>query len=200
MDKLPKVTPGGSGSPNSQSNSNAARLAQVRLAGLMPPVMNKTTDLMIPRSAWSAWTEMGKSRCLRRALTVEERSALERRKNELLPWIVGYSASEEDDVIIALTKMFSAFPQYAGKSGHGAAAQVKLMIEALQSYPAWAIAKACGKIAREGYVRVDTDQYVRETHWPPSAPELIEVVRGCATLYKDQYDSATDLLEAEVEA
>jgi hypothetical protein len=201
MEKFPIITPG-SDSQNSQRDSKEAKmLAQVRQAGIAPPIANRETDLVIPRAAWSAWHEANKPRCLRRTLTEDERAALQRRKTELEPWVVGYHDSEKTSIAIAVSKMFNAFPAYAMKTiGAGVVAQVDSVLQVLEPYPAWAIIRACKKISEQGYVRTDgVGEYSRETHWPPSAPELIEQVRMVATLYTDTYKNVVALLEAEVE-
>lgn len=199
MEKLPLIT-ARSGSTNSPRGSNVGKAMVPGTHCAMPPVMNMEADVTIPRNVWSAWREAGKPRCLRRALTAEERGVLMRRKNELEMVIGGYHASEKDQLAAAVGKMYGAFPAFSMKGGSGTVARIGSVLQSLEAYPGWAVIKACEKVKTQGYVRSEgLGEYTRETHWPPSDAELIEVVRDCAKLYKDQYDSATDLLEAEVE-
>jgi hypothetical protein len=182
------------------TSSDANKLARVRKAGIRPPVVNTEADLIIPKSAWSTWKETGKPRKLRRGLTKDERDALVRRRNELQPWVVGFHESERDAVAFALSEMLMMFPGYSMQRGdEGAVAHVDLLMGKVADSPAWAIIKACEKIGTHGYTKTTgIGEYHTERHWPPSGPELFIVVEECTKMYRDQFDSATRLLEAEV--
>jgi hypothetical protein len=148
----------------------------------------------------SAWREVGKPRCLRRALSDDERVVLESRRAELEPWMAGFHKSEMDRVVVAVSDMFSAFPSMASKSEREMAAKLDALLRALAAFPVWAIEKACANIRSNGVIRMDGDRYTVDRHWPPSDPELVEAVRQERRLYGDQYDRVVEVLQAEVEA
>lgn len=156
--------------------------------------MNRATDLELPRRLWSAWHEFGKARKLRRALTEAERDLLNARRNEIAPWVAPYHPSETDAVVLAIAEMLESYPS-VGMSETGAAGRMDSLRRFLAEQPAWAIVQACRKIRERGYER----DGIFERHWAPSDAELLNEVKREAKLYRDQYDSATDLLNAEVE-
>lgn len=161
----------------------------------MPPITDRTVDIEITRNAWSAWTEAGKPRQLRRPLTDGERSAVLRRANELAPVMAPYRPTETDRVTLALIEMLSGFRSVRGDEVDAVATADNLR-RVLAEYPAWAIENACQEIRRDGVWR--DGRFDRQ--WPPSDPELIDAVRKVARLYGDQYQNAVALLAAEVEA
>ena len=166
-----------------------------RHSSQMPAILNRETDIKIPRRAWSAWKEDGKPRQLRGPLSADDRQALIVRKMELEPWIDGYHETELDEVALALLDMFSGFPSMR-QAGDEAAARVDSIRRLLVPHPAWAIMRACEKIRNIGYV--DSEGRI-ERHWPPSDPEIISMVKAESRLYCETYDTAVALLEATVE-
>jgi hypothetical protein len=174
-------------------------MLQIRHTGKMPRIANQHTDVELPRQLWSAWKERGHERTVVRALNEGERFDLQDRRNELEPWVVGFHDNERDDVIIALGKMFNAFPSMMGKSDIAVVSKTDQTARSLAPYPAWAIVKVCDRIKMQGYVRTEGERYVTERHWPPSDPEIVELVRLETKLYRDSYDSADALLNAKTE-
>lgn len=160
-----------------------------------PVIMNRDTDLRIPGQLWSAWQEFGKPRQLRRALNDAERRLLAARRDELAPWIAPYHAHETDAVVLAIGEMLEGFPSLGVTEG-GAAARLDSLRSFLVEQPAWAIVQACRKVRQRGYERDGKF----ERHWAPSDSELLTEVKREARLYRDQFDSAVNLLEAEVES
>lgn len=160
----------------------------------MPPVANRLTDVEIPRSAWSNWTPDSGPRQLRRALTADERTALESRRDELAPVLRPYERNEVDRVVLALTDMFGGFPSMR-RDDEEAVSRLNAARRVLAEFPAWAIAKGCHNIQSLGVWR--DGKFNRE--WPPSDAEIAHEVRACMRLYSDQHRSAVALLEAEVE-
>lgn len=162
----------------------------------MPPVLNQQTDIDIPRSVWSTWIPGGvERRKLRRALTDQERWALEQRRNQLAPWVAGFEGrNEEDQVALALADMFAAFRSMR-QADIGAMAQVDGVRRVLTPFPVWAIEKACASIQSNGVWR----NGAFDRQWPPNDSEIVAEVRDKLRLYGDQHRSAVSLLEAEVE-
>lgn len=160
----------------------------------MPPVANRLTDVDIPLSAWSNWHEDGKARQLRRALTAEERAALEARRDELAPAVAPHADRDADRVALALTDMFGGFPSMR-RDDAGVVARLDGARRMLPGFPAWAIEKACAAIQQNGVWR----DGAFDRHWPPSDAEIVAEVRDKLRLYGDQHRSAVALLEATVE-
>lgn len=160
----------------------------------LPRICNRSTDVDIPRSAWSSWREHGKPQTLRRPLTAAERGELEARVNELAPALTPFGHREAPHVALALTDMFSGFTSMR-QSGDEAGARVESVIRLLTPYPAWAIQKACISIRTNGVWR--DDKFDRR--WPPNDPEIVEMVRKETEYYESIERSSIALLLAKVE-
>lgn len=160
----------------------------------LPPVTNRRTDLEIPNSAFSSWIEAGKPRQLRRALTTEERTALERRRDEIGPALAPFADWQRDVVALAVLEMFNGFTSMRGTEEE-AAARVDAALNLLADHPAWAIEKACMSIRRNGVWR--DGKFDRR--WPPSEPEMVAAVKEASKLYRDTFNRVEALLMAEVE-
>jgi hypothetical protein len=161
----------------------------------MPPVANRLTDVEIPRSAWSAWKEDGKPRQLRRWLSMTEVMHLQERRDELAPAVAPYDPRESDRVALALTDMYGGYPSMGSRGDQSVAGRVEAVRRAVAAFPCWAIEKACQSIHANGVWR--DGAYDRK--WPPTDAEIVEAVRSETRLYSDRYNSAVDLLNAEVE-
>lgn len=165
----------------------------------LPPVRNRVTDVDIPRAAWSTWKEDGKDRQLRRALTAEERAALEARRDELAPAVVPHASRDVDRVALALTDMFGGFPSMRQRDDASVVARLDGARRVMEEFPAWAIEKACATIQQNGIWRVQDGFGKFDRHWPPSDAEIVAEVWDKLRLYGDQHRSAVELLEAAVE-
>ena len=164
------------------------------LPSSMPAVIDREADVEIPR-AWSSWRPANGPRHLRRALTAEERAALEKRRDELAPWVAGYEGDRErDQVALAVADMFGAY-RSARHVNEDAVGLIDSVCRLLRDFPVWAIVKACNSIQQFGVWR----NGAFDRQWPPSDPEIMSEVREKLRLYGDQYRSAVDLLNAEVE-
>ena len=180
-------------SGNQSRSANA--LAAVRRSSSPPAVMNRMTDVELPRRLWEAWIEPGKPRLLRRALTTSERADLEARVAELEPWIVGFHAEEADHVALAVLGMLGSFRSMSGQTDEQVAATTDSLLRSLAEFPYWAIEKACSSVRVNGYTK---ENGACERHWAPSDSEMVHIVRWTTKLYRDQYDSAIALLNAGV--
>lgn len=128
-------------------------------------------------------------------MTDSEREALQVRFNELAPVVAGYGGRDEiSRVGLALAEMFGAFRSMR-QTGDNAMAQITAAGSALDSFPAWAIEKACRSIQQNGVWR--DGKFDRQ--WPPSDPEIVDAVRKEVKLYADSHRSAAALLSAEVD-
>lgn len=160
----------------------------------LPMVRNVETDVVIPSKAWSSWIPAAGKRELVRPLTPEERSALERRRDDLVPAVSGYPDRDGDRVALALADMFGSFPSMR-HSGDEVVARIDGARRVMKEFPAWAIEKACEEIQSRGVFR--DGKYDKQ--WPPSDAEIADVVREKKRLYGDSHASAVALLAATVE-
>lgn len=189
MQKLPVPQMGRPSEPASAKPSLPSRASTT-----LPPVTNRATDVDLPRQLWSSWQEDGKPRQLRRALTADERAALEGRRDELAPALEPFADRDVNRVALAVTDMFDGFPQMRS-SEEGAVARVDRVRHLLAGYPAWAIEKACRMIQQRGTWR--DGKFDRR--WPPSDAELVLEVKEQLRLYGDTHRIVVALLEATVE-
>jgi hypothetical protein len=161
----------------------------------MPAVRKPRTDVEIPLAVWSAWTEAGKPRELRRQLTADERQALEQRRDELEPALAPYGDRDINRITLAVGDMFGGFPSLRLRDDNAVVGRVEAVRRLLAPFPAWAIVKAAAKIHSDGVWR----DGAFDRQWPPSDPEIVHAVRQEARLYADTHKTMTALLEATVE-
>lgn len=166
----------------------------------MPTVVNRETDGAIPSRLFCNWIEAGKARQVRRALTGDERRALEERRDEIAPALWPFNRdSDGDRVALSLVEMYGGFPSMRGGEDD-ATGRVDAAMNILAEWPAWAIQKACAAIRRNGVWRRDRNgDFKFDRQWPPSEAELVDAVRKEAALYRDTYDRCVALLTATVE-
>lgn len=179
------------------SLQNSAKTSEKRsylIADTLPKILNRSTDVDVPLSAWSSWIPDVGPRCLRRALTDEERESLTRRMNELAPAVAPFGRTEAPHVALALTDMYGGYPSMR-QSGGEAEARVTSLMRLLASFPAWAIQKACRDIQMNGVWR--DGKFDRQ--WAPSDSEIIDAVQKETSLYTGVHRSAAALLSATVE-
>ena len=193
MEKLQLPAVAKTGSPISRPGSGSA-VARKPLPDRLPRISNQATDINIPRSVWSSWSEAGKDRKIRRELTADERSQLEARRDELEPFVGAFDGREQDAVALAVIDMYGAYPSMRANS-EDAGVRVDSVLRLLAEFPAWAIEGACKKIQMNGVWR--ESKY--DLQWPPSDAELARDVRIEYRLYGDTYKQVVALLQAEVE-
>lgn len=90
--------------------------------------------------------------------------------------------------------MLGSFRSMAGQSDEQVAATIDSIRRLLEPFPYWAIEKACTSIQINGVMR--DGRYDRK--WPPNDSEIVAEVREKLRLYRDQFDSAEALLNAQV--
>jgi hypothetical protein len=184
-----------SGSRGSLPDSAKASDSRSYLIGdVLPRIYIQSTDVDLPRSAWSAWRPDVGARCLRRALTPAERKSLTTRMNELAPVVAPFGRAEAPHVALALTDMYGGYTSMR-QAGDEAEARVESLLRSLAPYPAWAIQKACRDIQINGVWRDGKF----DTRWPPNDAEITAAVRKEADLYANVHRSAVALLSADVE-
>lgn len=159
----------------------------------LPTVYIRTTDVDIPNEAWEPWIPEHGARKLRRALTPTERTALERRRDELSPAVMGYQDHDLDRVAVAISDMFGGYTSMR-QTDEEAVAKLDSMRRVLAPFPAWAIEKACSNIQINGVWR--DGKFDRR--WPPNDSEVIDAIRSHVRLYEHQHRSAIALLSAEL--
>lgn len=140
----------------------------------------------------------GEPRRIRRALTAAERTALERRRDELAPVMAPVGPTDEK-AAEALSDMLGSF-QGSKATGAEALAKIESLMRLLAEFPLWAIEAVCHRIRTNGYEVVDRDGVRRERHWPPADAEIVAEMRREVRLRQEALDSATALLAAQVDA
>ena len=158
MKQIGTVVPG-----RAVATQPSRRVSALVVGSVMPPVVNRVTDLTIPNAVFSSWTETGKARQIRRALTDDERTLLETRRREVEPALLPFSDKAVDHVVEALLDMYGGYRNMRGGEDD-AAARVDAAARLLAEFPAWAIQKACFSIRRHGVWR--EGKFDRQ--WPPN--------------------------------
>lgn len=193
MEKLPMPS---AVSQGYQSGSSEQLPTTTSGLSSMPAVSNRRTDIDIPRSVWSAWIPSnGAPREIRRPLTVDERVALEQRRDELAPALAPFAKRSVNRLVQEIGAMYGGFPSMRTGSDEAIVGRASSLLDVLVKFPAWAIVKACINIREKGIWR--DGAYDRK--WPPSDAEIIAAVREEVRLYGDQHRSAVALLAATVE-
>jgi hypothetical protein len=172
-------------SPPSRSNS-LVKQAKLGTNGL--PVLFDSDVDTLPRRLIS-WRPTTGPCELRRSLTPEERQHVEARAAALEVALAPFEPEQGDDVAAALAGLFGSYRSMR-QSEAEAAATVAIARSRLRGYPAWAIVMACRMIAG-GEAGLDN-------RFPPNDPQIVEVVRKLTWKYREPYNDAMALLNAEV--
>jgi len=131
----------------------------------------------------------GSRASLARALSERERAALSARAAAIEIALEPFGAGEVENVEAQLLAMFSGF-RAMKQQGEDAEAMVAITRAVLHDLPAWAITKACLKIAR-GDAELDK-------RFSPNDSEIREVALAVVAPYRRALRDANELLEAEV--
>lgn len=148
-------------------------------------------DSDIPRRVLGAWQETGKSRELRRDLTEGERALVAGRSAALEAALRPHSSSDVAGIEAQLAAMFSGF-RALRQNTEEAAAMVRITRHVLRDFPAWAISRACMRVAR--------GQAGLNRNFAPNDAELHAVVADVVKPFRDRQRAARALLDATVEA
>jgi hypothetical protein len=166
-----------------------ATLPSRRVASRVPeavPFLDRRTDLEIPRRLIS-FRETGGKIELRRAMTAEERRAVEQRAADLEGALAPWSEGARPYLQECLGVMFAGFR--SRRDGEAdAEISVDITLSALRSFPAWAIARASSDI-QQGKTKLDKKY----------APHDVEIVGVCNTIvasHRRHLLAARDLLKA----
>lgn len=186
-----------------QASPQKSELAAPRVrydASNLPALVDRLTDVDIPNAAWSSWIPKTGPRALRRALIDGERRALQARVAELQPALLGFDREQDGDrVALAISDMFGGFRSMR-EQGEDVVGRIDSAMRVMNGYPAWAIEQGCLAIQRAGYEVTDRDgRRIMERHWPPSDPEICQIVERIVRMRRDALVSAEALLAAPVE-
>ncbi len=163
---------------------------QLRAPAEPPQFLNRAADFDIPNRVWSNWKPVNGSRSLKRELLPAERGLVEGRRTELAEGLGPFSLEEIPRVEIALNAMFSGYRSMRQVDGAGEAT-VEVTRAVLREFPAWAIEKACVRIAR--------NEVGLDPKWPPNDAQIHEVVAGIVKPYQAALNTAQELLAAPLE-
>lgn len=141
---------------------------------------------------WSAIKIDNRPRAIVRALTVDERSALERRRGDLTSALVPFTDAQTNGVALAISDMFAGFRSATrGYDEEAAVAMIDGIRRMLAPLPAWAIKEGCRAIQR-GQAGLDHK-------FLPNDNEIYEVVDRLARPYRERLRDCEALLNAPVE-
>ncbi len=165
----------------------------------LPRAFVREVDIDLPRRLWSSWIPGdGSPRAIHRELTVDERTALQKRMADLEPALAPYSPEDEDRVAESVSDMFGAFPAMRAQ-GADAIGKVDSVMRLLRPFPFWAIRQACERIRMKGYEIIDRDGARMEKHWPPADVEVVSEIEQAIRLRSDALATAIALLSAPIE-
>ena len=156
----------------------------------LPVLYDSECDTMIPQRVWSTWKEEGKPRELIRDLTTAEYQCLLARAQALGAALEPFPEEQHDEIEKSLAAMFGGFRSMR-QTGQAALDTIDITLAVLRNFPAWAITRACLKIAR-GEVGLD-DRY------PPNDAQIHAIVEAIVKRYAEARDKITLLMSAPVE-
>jgi hypothetical protein len=142
------------------------------------------------RKLFSTWKPSHGPQAIWRELTRAERTALTDRATELRATLWPYVASERDEVEASIAAMFSGFRSMR-QEGSAAENAVAVTAMVLREFPAWAITKACVKIAQ--------NEAGLDPKWPPNDVQIHAIVSEIVREYRATLVNVEALLIAPVE-
>jgi hypothetical protein len=152
---------------------------------------DKDVDLNIPRAVLTAWKPDGRPRPLQRVLTTGERGAVEARAAALELALAPFGQEQRATVEAAVGAMFNGF-RAMRQQGDDIEYSALVTLGVLRDFPAWAIERACLKIARH---EVELD-----ARYAPNDGQIADVVREVLRPYRQAFEQASGLLRGSVEA
>ncbi len=169
-------------------SSTPALLAKREADGL-PVMFDRECDLDLPRSVFCSWKEDDKPREAVRALTAPERAKLEARANALADALQPFGEVDANSAKASIAAMCSGF-RAMRQQGDDVDSTTEITLVVLRNFPAWAIARACLKIA-QGRARLDR-------RFAPNDADIFTVVGQVVQPYEASLGQARALLAAPV--
>jgi hypothetical protein len=154
-----------------------------------PAYFNRQTDVDL-QQIYSAWKPDNGPREIRRPLTSDERRDLTARADELRMALQPYLDRERNEVEASIAAMLGGFRSMR-QEGDAAEGIVVVLAGVLRRFPAWAIAKACMKIAR--------NDAGLDRRFAPNDTEIHEVVDAIVREHRQTLERVEGLLTAAVE-
>jgi hypothetical protein len=189
MDELSKaaelVVAGAAVSQRSQS----AKLAPPVSTANPPRYFVRETDIEM-RRLFSAVRVDGRPQTIVRELTRDEHRALTERATELRATLWPYVQGERDEIEASIAAMLGGFRSMR-QSEDAAADIVAVTASILREFPAWAITKACVKIAQ--------NEAGLDPKWPPNDVQIHAIVSDIVREYRATLVNVEALLVAPVE-
>ena len=154
-----------------------------------PVLLDRSVDVEIPRRLIAFRPATGPVE-IRREMAPQERGEVEARAAALELWVAPFSPDDRAEIEASIGAMLGGFRSMR-QQGADLENILAITCAVLREFPAWAIKKACLKIAR------------RETkldgRFAPNDGEIVDVVYSLVEPYRRQLDQARALLEAFVE-
>jgi hypothetical protein len=130
----------------------------------------------------------GQTRTIRRVLRPEERQRVETRAKTLGSALIGFPASEADDVELLIRRLFLGFRAMRQTTAEEVDLICNGLSTELREFPMWAIAKAFEHIL-QGKSRIDV-------RFPPNDTEIYREVEEVVRFYRQRLKTAEALLSA----
>ena len=170
---------------------HALALSAARDRDGLPVAFDRDVDQEIPRAVLTAWKPDGNARPLRRPLTVGEHGAVEARAAALDLALKPYGEDQQATVEMNLGAMFNGF-RAMRQQDEDVDATLAIAAGVLRDFPAWAVERACLKIARH--------EVGLDARYAPNDGQIADVVRELLRPYRQAFEQASGLLSGSVEA
>ena len=157
----------------------------------LPLAFDRDVDHDIPRAVLTAWKPDGRPRPLQRALTTGERGAVEARAAALELAMTPFDHEKRATVEAAVGAMFNGF-RAMRQQGDDIEFSAIVTLGVLRDFPAWAIERACLKIARH--------EVGLDARYAPNDGQIADAVREVLRPYRRAFEQASGLLCGSVEA
>lgn len=180
--------------PSRASQHGSDNLPAVRSTETRPAIVDRDADFEIAK-LWRDRDVNRKPINIARALTESERSACERRKRELQIGCSPYTPSEDNQVVTAISRMFSGNRSLARLDDEAAVAMLAGLRHILKPFPLWAIEAGCHAI-HTGEALLNGKALSRS--FAPNDAEVYGVIKEIVAPYLRALDNVTALLAAPV--
>lgn len=180
--------------PTRGSQPGSIALPDDRSTLAKPALVDRTVDFDL-RRLWREIDVAGKPTAIARALTAEERHAIERRIAELQIGCSPFTLAEESAAIAPISRMLGGFRSMRHEDDESAVAALHGLRHVLAPFPVWAIEAGCLSISRDEAM-IGDEKLSRK--FPPNDSEIYAVIRQIVKPYLAILADAEWLLSAPI--
>jgi hypothetical protein len=180
--------------PSRVSQPGSIALPADRSTATRPAIVDRLVDFDM-RRLWRELDTWGKPTAIARALTADERSAIERRRRDLLIGTAPFTDAEESTAVAAMSRMLGGFRSLRHEDDESVVAALHALRYVLSPFPIWAIEAGCLAIAR-GEAVIGDESLNRK--FPPNDSEIYAVVKQIVKPYLQAITDAEWLLTAPI--